>query len=103
VARSLLCLALALPLAACDVVDTLKEGMAQSQAMAAELEKSAGSRPFVGFNWNNGKLASVTVTYLDLPKDKALPELAAQARAAAAKHFQAEPEQLVLAFSIGKP
>jgi hypothetical protein len=102
VARSLLWLSLSLLLASCDMVSTLKDGLAQSEAMAADLDKATGSKPFVGFNWNNGKLTSVSVTYEGLPKGMALPDLAAQARAAAAKHFKQEPGQLVLAFSIGK-
>jgi len=39
---------------------------------------------------------------LEQPKDRALPEFAAQARAAAAKHFKQEPDELVLAFSLEK-
>jgi hypothetical protein len=100
--RVLLAVVLLLSLAACDMVDTLKEGFAHSQAMATELEKAVGSKAFVGFNWNNGRLTSVNVTFEGLPKDRALPDLVQLARTAAAKHFKQEPEQLVLAFSIGK-
>ena len=42
--RFLLALALLL-LAACDMVSTLKDGLEQSQAVAAELEKTVGIKP----------------------------------------------------------
>lgn len=87
-------------LAGCDAVSTLKDGLAQSDAVATQLEKSVGSKPYVGFNWNNGRLNSVTVTFQGLPADKTAGEVADLARAAIKQQFKQEPGQIVLAFSI---
>ena len=94
-------LALLVALAGCDMVDTLKEGMAHSQAVSSELEKSVGLKSFVGFNWNNGSLSSVTVTFQGLP-ERPLKEIGAATRAAVLKEFRQEPKRIVVAFSLGE-
>jgi len=61
--RAVVILVLALALSGCDAVGALKEGMQQAQAVEGDLEQSTGFRPRVGFNWRNGRLASVTVMF----------------------------------------
>jgi len=89
-----------LALMACDAVDSLKSGLEHSQAVSAELEKSIGSKPLVGFNWSNGFLTSVTVTFDGVPKDKSLVEISEASRSAVLKEFKQEPKQIVVSFAI---
>jgi len=98
--RCTIAIFLAFSLSACDSLNTLTDGFQQSQAVASEMEKSIGSKPFVGFNWNNGSLTSVTVNFEGIPKDKAIAELAEIARVSIKKQFKQEPQQIVLGFSI---
>ncbi len=93
-------LALVLMLTACDAVSTVKQVFQQSQAVAADLEQSVGSKPFVGFNWRNGVLASITINFDGVPKQKSLPEIAELSRASIKSHFKQDPKQIVLGFSI---
>jgi hypothetical protein len=92
----------ALSLAACDVTSTLTEGSKQARAVEGTLETSTGVKPNVGFNWQNGKLASVTVIFPAIPETKPLRELADEVRAAVGKEFQQQANNVVLAFSLGK-
>ena len=85
---------------ACDAVDSMKEGFAHSQAVSDRLEKTVGLKSFVGFNWNNGSLTSVTVTFEGLPQDGALSDIAAKAKQAIAAEFKQTPKQIVIGFSI---
>lgn len=91
---------LLLSLTACDAVNTVKEGFNHSQAVANSLEKSVGMKPFVGFNWNNGVLTSVSVNFEGIPKDKPVAEIAELAQAAIKEHFKQAPKQIMLGFSI---
>ena len=59
-------------------------------------------KPQVGFNWNNGRLIVVTVTFLQLYETRPLPELTAMVRHSVISHFQQPPETIVLAFSLDK-
>lgn len=86
--------------AGCDAYDSVKEGFAHSQAISTELEKSLGTKTFVGFNWNNGTLNAVTVTFDGVPKGRTLQEIADVSRAAVLKEFKQTPEQIVIAFSF---
>jgi hypothetical protein len=87
-------------LASCGMIDTLIEGWKHVKAVETDLEKSAGSRPEVGFNWSNGRLTQVTVTFPGLYNTKPLPELAALVRRAVAAEFQQTPRKIVLGFAI---
>ncbi|MGE5490837.1 MAG: hypothetical protein ACM31P_06100 [Actinomycetota bacterium] len=87
-------------LSGCDAFSTLKDGFEQSQAVANDLEKSVGSKPFVGFNWNNGILSSVTVNFEGIPSQKSVNEIADLARTAIKSQFKQEPKHIVLGFSI---
>jgi hypothetical protein len=93
-------LVFALSLAACDAVNTVSEGMKHVKAVESDLEASTGVRPQVGFNWNNGRLVTVSVTYPRLLESKPLSELAAAARDAIGKEFKQKPDHIVLAFAV---
>ena len=87
-------------LAACGPVSTMTQGWQQSQAVAADLEHSVGLKPFVGFNWRNGALASVTINFEGVPKQKSLAEIVDLSRASVKSHFKQEPKQIVVGFAI---
>jgi hypothetical protein len=95
-------LVLALSLAACDAVDTMTEGFSHAKAVESDLEQATGVRPRVGFNWNNGRLVSVTVQFPRIDESKRLGELAESVRASVNKEFKQTPDNIVLAFSLGK-
>lgn len=99
-ARAIAAILAVLALAGCDAFDTFKEGFEHSQAVSAELEKSLGTKSFVGFNWHNGTLNSVSVTFEGVPKNRTLDEIADIARAAVLKEFKQKPEQIVISFSL---
>jgi hypothetical protein len=91
-----------LTLTACDAVNTMTEGFSHAKAVETDLEASTGVKPNVGFNWANGRLVQVTVTYPRLFDAKPLNEVATAAREAIAKEFKQTPETIVLAFALGK-
>jgi hypothetical protein len=95
-------LVFALTLAACDAVNTVTEGAAHARAVESDLEKAIGVKPQVGFNWNNGRLTSVTVQYPSIVQSPPLGDLAKAVRASVETQFKQTPENIVLAFSLGK-
>jgi hypothetical protein len=92
----------ALSLAACDAVNTVTEGFSHAKAVESDLERATGIRPKVGFNWSNGRLVSVTVEFPRIYESKQLGELAETVRSSVSKQFKQTPENIVLAFSLGK-
>jgi hypothetical protein len=94
-------LALAVGLAACSVIDTFVDGLKHAHAVESELEVSVGMKPSVGFQWKNGHLVTVTVTFPQLYAAKPLTQLADLVRSSVTKEFQQTPGAIVLAFSIG--
>jgi len=94
--------AVALTLAACDAVNTVTEGTAHARAVESDLEKTTGVKPRVGFNWSNGRLVAVTVQYPSIVESQQLGDLAKTVRASVATQFKQTPENIVLAFSLGK-
>ena len=62
-------------LSACNAYDTMTEGFKHSQDVAADIEEAVGSRPFVGFNWSNGSLASINVTFTGIPAERQFQSL----------------------------
>ena len=94
-------LVLALGLAGCDAVNTITEGFSHAKAVASDLEASTGARPEVGFNWKNGRLVQVTVSYPRLNDTKPLRDLAEAVRASVTKEFKQKPDNIVLAFALG--
>lgn len=101
--RLLAIVLLAAALAACDSASTLTDGFKQARSVEADLETSIGTRPQVGFNWQNGRLVSVTVVFPKIPETKPLLELAETVRAVVGKQFKQAPEKVVLAFSLVPP
>jgi hypothetical protein len=95
-------LALASSLAGCGVVDLISKGLAYSKAVAADLEQATGVKPEVGFNWHNGYLRSVTVTFPRVHAGKPLDELAGTMREVVVKEFKETPNTIVLAFSLDR-
>jgi len=95
-------LALAVSLAACDMFSTMISGAQYAKAVEAELEVSTGLRPHVGFNWHNGRLVTVTVTFPKLYEAKPLRETAELVRRAVTGQFKQTTEDIHLAFSLGK-
>jgi hypothetical protein len=92
----------AVSLTACDVTSTLTEGSKQARAVESALETSTGVKPNVSFNWQNGKLTSVTIIFPAVPETKPLRELADEVRATVGKEFKEGANNIVLAFSLGK-
>jgi hypothetical protein len=100
--RAIVLVVLAFALSACDAVATLRDGMQQAQAVEGDLEQSTGVKPRVGFNWHNGRLASVTVLFPGLYQKKPLGDLAGFVRAAVTKEFKQAPDAIVLSFALDK-
>jgi uncharacterized protein YceK len=101
-ARVAVLLIVALGLAGCDSVNTLTDGLKHSRAVESDLEAAVGMRPQVGFNWSNGSLTMVTVTFPRIEQKRSLPELADTVRQVVAKNFQQTPRDIVLGFSLAK-
>ncbi|MET0549294.1 MAG: hypothetical protein ABW002_08505 [Xanthomonas sp.] len=98
--RSILVLApLVLALTACGAVDTMKNAYAHSQEVAADLEKSVGSKPMVGFNWANGALVQVTVNFQGVPH-KPLDQIVQLSKDSVATRFEQAPGNVVVTFTV---
>ena len=95
-------LVFAASLAACDMISTLTDGLSYARAVESDLEATTGLKPEVGFNWKNGRLVQVTVTFPRLYDAKPLRDVAATVRAAVGKEFKQTPENIVLSFELGK-
>jgi hypothetical protein len=95
--------ALALALAGCDLINAAKDAFKTAQATEDDLEASTGLKPSVGFNWTNGRLAQVTVTYPRIVEGKPMPALAEAVHAAIHKEFKQGPEKIILGFVVPKP
>ena len=96
----LLGLALAVTLAGCGAVDSMTEGFKHSNEVAADLEKSIGSKPFVGFNWSNGSLVNVAITFNGIPAGMSAEQIAQLSRQSVAAHFKQAPKQIVISFAV---
>jgi hypothetical protein len=92
--KSMAAIVLAAGVAACGVVDTLVDGYKHAKALEADLQELAGMKPAVGFNWSNGRLVTVTVTFPLLYEAKPVGELAEATRAAVVKEFKQTPENI---------
>lgn len=95
--RFLAIVATALFLGACDFVETFKEVQSQAEAAATMLEKDVGTRPFIGWNVNNGKFTNLNVVF-DGTKVAALSvrELESKVRKAVSASFKEQPQQLMV-------
>jgi hypothetical protein len=85
---------------ACGVVDTLVDGFKHTTAVANRLEQTIGMRPQVGFNWSNGRLTSVNITFPALYEAKPLRDIAGIVRTAVTNEFKQTPSTIVLGFSM---
>jgi hypothetical protein len=93
---------LAVALAACGFVGTLVDGWKHATAVEKDLETVTGLTPKVGFNWVNGRLVTVTVTFPRLYEAKPLREVADAVRRSVMMQFNQTPGDIVLGFSLGK-
>ncbi len=93
-------LVLASALAACGPIDAMKEGFVHSEAVSAELEKTVGTKSVVGFDWNNGVLTSVNVTFQGIPPNLTLAEIVEKSRQAIAADFKQTPRQIFVGFNL---
>jgi hypothetical protein len=84
------------------VISTLVDGVKQARAVESDLQEMTGLKPQVSFNWSNGRLVTVTVTFPQLYESRPLRELAGTVRIALAKQFKQTPENVLLAFALGK-
>jgi hypothetical protein len=98
--RVLAALTVAVSLVACDAVSTVTEGAQQAKAVEGELEQSLGLKPQVGFNWMNGRLRSVTVTFPRIHEAKSLRELTETVRTVVVGQFKQTPDQIVVGFVL---
>ncbi|MET7142311.1 hypothetical protein M3S04_12225 [Xanthomonas sp. PPL139] len=94
-----LCVPVLLALTACGAVDTVKNAYAHSQEVAADLEKSVGSKPMVGFNWANGALVQVTVNFQGVPH-KPLAQIVQLSKDSVATRFEQAPGNVVVTFTV---
>jgi hypothetical protein len=92
---------LATGLAACGIINTFVNGFKYSEAVAVDLEQATGLKPGVGFNWHNGRLIRVTVSFPKLYDAKPLRELAEVVRTSVTKQFKEAPADIELGFSLG--
>ncbi|MEL4892499.1 hypothetical protein PQU63_13315 [Xanthomonas protegens] len=95
----LLCVPVLLALTACGAVDTVKNAYAHSREVAADLEKSVGSKPAVGFNWANGSLVQVTVNFQGVPRTP-LEQIVQLSKSSVATRFQQAPANVVVMFTV---
>jgi hypothetical protein len=100
--RAVVIIVLAIALSGCDAFSALKDGMQHAQAVEGDLEQSTGVRPQVGFNWRNGRLASVTVMFPSLYQAKPLGDLAGLVRETVTREFKQTPDAIVLSFALAK-
>jgi hypothetical protein len=100
--RAAILIMFATSIAACDMFSTLTDGWKYAKAVEADLQASTGAKPEVGFNWRNGRLETVTVTFPRINETKTLPELAETVRRAVNSRFKQTPDDIVLAFSLGR-
>ena len=96
-------LAVAVGVAGCDMIKSATNAFKHAEVAAGEIETATGVKPSVGFNWNNGRLTDVTVTFPQLLEGKPLRELSETVRTTVAKEFKQEPGRIVLSFVLQKP
>jgi hypothetical protein len=101
--KAIAIVALASSLAGCGAVELISNGLSYSKAVASDLEQATGVKPEVGFNWHNGSLETVTVTFPKIYAGKPLEELARTVREVVAKDFKQTPDTIVLGFSLKSP
>jgi len=78
----------------------VKGAFAHSEAVSADLEKSLGLKPLVGFTWNNGSLTSVNVTFPGIPPNASLAEIVASSKQAIRAEFKQMPQRIIVGFNV---
>lgn len=94
---------IAVSLAGCDMISTLTDGWKYAKAVETDLAQSTGMKPQVGFNWHNGRLETVTVTFPRIDDTRPLREIAEAVRRSVTAHFKQTPNDILLTFSLGRP
>lgn len=98
--KAIAVLIVAVALVGCDAVSVVTDGMKHAKAVETSLAEATGVKPQVGFNWNNGRLTSVTVNFPKVYEDKPLRELASLTRAAVTREFKQTPKTILLSFAL---
>ena len=98
--RLLLLTFIVLMVTGCSAIDTMSEGFKHSQEVANDLEKAIGTKPFVGFNWNNGSLTNVTVIFEGIPAGKTTEEIGVLSRSSISTRFKQQPQNIVISFRL---
>ena len=98
--RSILLVIIVATITACDAVDSMKEAYAHCQAVSDKLERTVGLKSSVGFNWNNGSLTAVTVTFQGIPPDEELSDIVQKSKQAITAEFKQTPKRIVIGFSF---
>jgi hypothetical protein len=101
-AKAIALVALVACLAGCGQFGMLTEGIKYAHAVESDLEQMAGVKPQVGFNWSNGRLRSVTVTFPRIFNANPVIELAEKVRADVEKNFKQVPDAIVLGFVLAR-
>lgn len=101
-ARAIAVVVLVAWLAGCGQFGMLTDGIKYAHAVESDLEQMTGVKPQVGFNWNNGRLRSVTVTFPRIFNANPVIELADKVRGVVVKEFKQTPDNIVLSFALGR-
>jgi len=88
-------------LAACGQFGLL-DGIKYVHAVEDDLERMTGVKPQVGFNWNNGRLRTVTVTFPRIFNANPVIELADKVRIVVEREFKQTPDAIVLGFVLAR-
>jgi hypothetical protein len=99
--RAIAVFILAACLVGCGQFGILVDGVKYAKAVEGDLEQITGVKPQVGFNWNNGRLRSVTVTFPRILNASPIIELADKVRAVVVNDFKQKPDTIVLGFALG--
>jgi hypothetical protein len=80
----------------------LLDGIKYVHAVEGDLEQMTGVKPQVGFNWSNGRLRTVTVTFPRIFNANPVLELADKVRTVVEKDFNQAPDAIVLGFVLAR-
>lgn len=100
--RAIVIAVLVVCLAGCGQVGMLTDGIKYAHAVESDLERLTGVKPQVGFNWNNGRLRSVSVTFPRIFNANPVVELADEVRTVVVKDFKQSPDAIVLGFVVAR-
>ena len=99
-----LLLSSALTLGGCGFAESFQETQAQSETVAAQLEKELGFKPMVGWNIRNNNLANVNVVFESRHVENVtIGQLTPAVRRAVDAGFKRQPQQLLISVQVGSP